>query len=125
MTRRELIGEIGAFLIAGRERQAVRPPPPRLVPTVMGPLGAHRLGLTLMHEHLLVDFIGADQASPSRYDGNLAFDVILPHLAKARAAGCETLVDCTPAYLGRDVRLLMRLSGASGVNILTNTGYYG
>jgi phosphotriesterase-related protein len=125
MTRRELIAEVGAFLIAGRERQAVRPPPPRLVPTVMGPLGAHRLGLTLMHEHLLVDFIGADQVSPSRYDANQAFDVILPHLAKARAAGCETFVDCTPAYLGRDVRLLMRLSGASGVNILTNTGYYG
>lgn len=125
MTRRELIADIGAFLIAGRERQAVRPPPPRLVPTVTGPLGAHRLGLTLMHEHLLVDFIGADQVSPSRYDANQAFDVILPHLAKARAAGCETLVDCTPAYLGRDVRLLMRLSSASGVNILTNTGYYG
>ena len=125
MTRRELIAEVGAFLIAGRERQAVSPPPPRLVPTVMGPLGAHRLGLTLMHEHLLVDFIGADQVSPRRYDANQAFDVILPHLAKARAAGCETLVDCTPAYLGRDVRLLMRLSGASGVNILTNTGYYG
>ena len=125
MTRRELIAEVGAFLIAGRERQAVRPPPPRLVPTVMGPLGAHRLGLTLMHEHLLVDFIGADQVSPSRYDANQAFNVILPYLAKARAAGCETLVDCTPAYLGRDVRPLMRLSGASGVNILTNTGYYG
>ena len=125
MTRRELIAEIGAFLIARRERQTVSPPPPRLVPTVMGPLGAHRLGLTLMHEHLLVDFIGADRVSPSRYDANQAFDLILPHLAKARAAGCETLVDCTPAYLGRDVRLLMRLSGASGVNILTNTGYYG
>ena len=63
MTRRELIAEIGAFLIAGRERQAVSPPPPRLVPTVMGPLGAHRLGLTLMHEHLLVDFIGARAAT--------------------------------------------------------------
>jgi len=125
MTRRELIADLGAFFIAGRERQAVSPPPPRLVPTVTGPLGAHRLGLTLMHEHLLVDFIGADQVSPNRYDANQAFDVIRPHLAKARAAGCETLVDCTPAYLGRDVRLLMRLSGASGVNILTNTGYYG
>ena len=123
MTRRELIADLGAFLIASRERQAVSPP--RLVPTVMGPLGAHRLGLTLMHEHLLVDFIDADQVSPSRYDTNQAFDVIVPHLAKARAAGCETLVDCTPAYLGRDVRLLKRLSEASGVNILTNTGYYG
>ena len=125
LTRRELIGEIGAFLIAGRERQAVSPPPPRLVPTVTGTLGAHRLGLTLMHEHVLVDFIGADQVSPSRYDANQAFSVILPYLVRARADRCETLVECTPAYLGRDVRLLRRLSEASGINILTNTGYYG
>jgi phosphotriesterase-related protein len=51
--------------------------------------------------------------------------VILPHLARARALGCETLVECTPAYLGRDVLLLKRLSEASGLNILSNTGYYG
>jgi phosphotriesterase-related protein len=35
------------------------------------------------------------------------------------------LVECTPAYLGRDPELLRRLSEASGLNILTNTGYYG
>ena len=122
MTRRELLGVLA---MAGRSWQTVAPPPPRLVPTVLGPLGSARLGLTLMHEHLLVDFVGADQVSPSRYDADRAFSVILPYLAKARAAGCETLVECTPAYLGRDVRLLMRLSGASGVNVLTNTGYYG
>src|SRR5678815_4745101 len=32
---------------------------------------------------------------------------------------------CTPNYIGRDVRLLKRLAGATGLNILTNTGYYG
>ena len=78
-----------------------------------------------MHEHVLVDFIGADQASPSRYDADQAFKVILPYLIKAKNDGCQTLVECTPAYLGRDIRLLRRLSEASGVNILTNTGYYG
>jgi phosphotriesterase-related protein len=123
MTRRELIA--GALVAARRPWQSVAPPPPRLVATVSGPLGSHRLGLTLMHEHVLVDFIGADQVSASRYDANRAFSVILPHLAKARADGCETLVECTPAYLGRDVRLLRRLSEASGINVLTNTGYYG
>jgi phosphotriesterase-related protein len=34
-------------------------------------------------------------------------------------------VECTPAYLGRDPRLLARLAKASGLHILTNTGYYG
>ena len=39
--------------------------------------------------------------------------------------GCRTFIDCTPAYLARDPLLLKRLSEASGLQILTNTGYYG
>jgi phosphotriesterase-related protein len=88
-------------------------------------MAADRLGVTLMHEHVLVDFIGAAQVSPSRYDANEVFNVVLPRLQQARRLGCETLVECTPAYLGRDPRLLRRLSEATGLNILTNTGYYG
>ncbi len=99
--------------------------PATTVQAAAGPLAPDRLGLTLMHEHVLVDFIGADQVSPTRYDWDQVVAVVLPHLAKARTLGCDTLVECTPAYLGRDVRLLKRLSEESGVNILTNTGYYG
>jgi predicted metal-dependent phosphotriesterase family hydrolase len=78
-----------------------------------------------MHEHVLVDFIGAAQVSPSRYDADAVFTAVLPHLQQVRRLGCETLVECTPAYLGRDAKLLRRLSAASGLNILSNTGYYG
>jgi phosphotriesterase-related protein len=95
------------------------------IQTVTRAIRAEALGVTLMHEHVLVDFIGADQASPSRYDANQAFTTVLPHLERVRALGCETLVECTPAYLGRNPGLLKRLSDASGLNILTNTGYYG
>ena len=78
-----------------------------------------------MHEHVLVDFIGAAAVSPSRYDADEAFKAVLPYLQEARRLGCATLVECTPAYLGRAPRLLRRLSEASGVHILSNTGYYG
>ena len=98
---------------------------PGLVQTVTGPIPAARLGLTLMHEHALVDFIGADQVSPHRYDADQAFTTVLPHLIQAKQHGCATLVECTPAYLGRNVTLLKRLSEASGLHILSNTGYYG
>jgi len=37
----------------------------------------------------------------------------------------KTILDCTPNFLGRDVALLKMLSEKSGLNILTNTGYYG
>jgi phosphotriesterase-related protein len=93
--------------------------------TVTGAIPAERLGLTLMHEHVLVDFVGADKVNRSRYDADHAFRAVLPHLHHVRALGCQTLVECTPAYLGRDPALLKRLADASGVHILTNTGYYG
>ncbi len=95
------------------------------VMTVQGPIPASRLGRTLIHEHVLVDFIGADQIAPGRYNPDEVFRTALPFLTKLKAAGGDTLVDCTPAYLGRDASLLRRLSEASGLHIVTNTGLYG
>lgn len=95
------------------------------IQTVTGPIPADRLGITLMHEHVLVDFVGADLVSPSRYNRAEVLTVVVPHLKQLRAFGCETLVECTPAFLGRDPALLRQLSDASGLRILTNTGYYG
>ena len=95
------------------------------VMTVKGPVPAAVLGSTLVHEHVLVDFIGADKVSPDRYNRQEAFQVILPHLRELHKRGCRTLVECTPQYLGRDPQLLKQLSDSSGLHIITNTGYYG
>lgn len=95
------------------------------VMTVRGRVGADQLGVTLMHEHVMVDFIGADKVSRDRYDPEQVFITALPHLKRAAALGCRTFVDCTPAWLGRDVSVLHRLSVATGLNVITNTGYYG
>ena len=127
LTRRSwLLLALGAGACASRrdEVQTGRSPA-RQIHTVTGPVAADRLGTTLMHEHVLVDFIGADKVSLDRYDPNHAFATVLPHLQQVRALGCDTLLECTPAYLGRDAALLQRLSDASGVRLLTNTGYYG
>jgi predicted metal-dependent phosphotriesterase family hydrolase len=99
--------------------------PSGTVHTVRGPIDVADMGVTLVHEHVLVDFIGADQVSRSRYDADEAFRTILPHLEALRTRGGRTLLECTPAYLGRDPLLLRRLSEASGLHIVTNTGYYG
>jgi len=93
--------------------------------TVLGPIAPERLGRTLIHEHVMVDFIGADAIRPGRYDPEEVFLKALPHLHQVKSAGCDTLVDCTPAYIGRDAGLLRRLSQASGLQIVTNTGLYG
>jgi len=79
----------------------------------------------LIHEHVLVDIVGAGRIAPGRYDGGEVAGVVLPHLKQLRSLGCRTFVDCTPAYLGRDPALLARLAQSSGLHILTNTGFYG
>ena len=93
--------------------------------TVRGPVEPSALGTTLVHEHVLVDFIGADGVSPERYDPEEVFQTALPHLVALRERGCQALFEATPAYLGRDPLLLRRLSEASGLHLVTNTGYYG
>jgi phosphotriesterase-related protein len=93
--------------------------------TVKGPIRPDRLGKTLIHEHILVDFIGADKIDSSRWNRDEVIQKVLPYLKELKDAGCDTLIDCTPNYLGRDVGLLLKLSELSGLHILTNTGYYG
>ena len=93
--------------------------------TVRGGIPPDSLGVALPHEHLLVDFSGADKASKGRYDPDEVVEVVLPYLEQARELGVQSLAECSPEYLGRDPVVLKRLSEASGVHILTATGYYG
>lgn len=95
------------------------------VMTVTGPIAASVMRNTLCHEHILVDFIGAEEVNPPRWDRDSVFEKLLPYLEEAKLAGCHTFVDCTPNYLGRDVVLLRQLSQKTGLFIITNTGYYG
>jgi phosphotriesterase-related protein len=92
--------------------------------TVRGPIPADAFGRALPHEHVMVDFVGADQVGRHRYDPDEVFRVMLPYLKAAREQGWTGFVDCTPAYLGRGPELLRRLADAADLHIVTNTGYY-
>lgn len=79
----------------------------------------------LVHEHVLVDFVGADRIRPGRYDREEVFRIARPKLEQVQRLGCVRLLECTPNYLGRDPELLARLSDAVGIEIWSNTGLYG
>ena len=124
LTRRQFL----SLAVAGAAFPLVRGAPARtgrLVRTVTGPVPAGELGLTLAHEHVLVDFVGAAAIKPGRYDREVAFAKILPHLRQAAALGVRAVFECTPDFIGRDPLLLRQLSAASGVKLVTNTGLYG
>jgi len=48
--------------------------------TVLGSIAAERLGQTLIREHAVVDFIGADATRFGRYDPEEVFLKALPRL---------------------------------------------
>ena len=127
MERRAFIAALAAALPGIRSTARAAPSAKDIgrILTVRGAVDPAALGTTLVHEHVLVDFVGADRVSRSRYDAEEVFERVLPHLVAVRERGCLTLFESTPAYLGRDPVLLRRLSEASGLQIVTNTGYYG
>ena len=93
--------------------------------TVKGPIDSTDLGRTLEHEHILVDFIGAEETGYHRWDREEVSKKVLPFLQQAKDLGFQSIVECTPAFLGRDPRLLKSLSETTGLHLVTNTGYYG
>jgi len=125
MNRRDFLRQAAILAAASISASAQQTKTDGQIMTVLGPISASAMGITLPHEHVLVDFIGAERVSPERYDAEEVFRTALPYLKRIHELGCRTFIDCTPAYIGRDPLILKRLAGDTGLNILTNTGYYG
>jgi len=93
------------------------------VQTVLGPVDPGDLGFTLPHEHTQI----ALWHIPNRWDyWELTADepVITAELARYRDAGGGTLVDVTPAGMGRDPAWLVRLARATGLHVVMGSGWY-
>lgn len=117
-SRREFLSASAGLLFLTRKKSPY-------IQTVLGPIAPADLGKTLIHEHFLVDFIGADKISNTRWNREQVVEKVLPYLTKAASDGVKTIFDCTPAFLGRDVELLKILATKSQLQLVTNTGYYG
>ena len=93
--------------------------------TVLGPVPIAEFGPALIHEHVMCDFIGAEQTGRHRWDVDAVVKRMAPYLKQLKERAVTGFVDCTPAFIGRDPRVLKRLAEETGHHILTNTGYYG
>src|SRR6266851_4569859 len=75
--------------------------------TVLGPIAGEAMGITLPHEHQLLDeAVARDEA------------LLFKH------AGGQTFVDPTNRVLARDPLALARVARATGLNIIMGSGYY-
>ncbi|HET9770492.1 MAG TPA: phosphotriesterase-related protein [Acidimicrobiia bacterium] len=91
--------------------------------TVRGPVGADRLGTTLMHEHVFI--LNAEfQQNRTDWDEDERVADAVAKLDEAAALGVETIVDVTVLGLGRYVPRLQRIAAATSMNIVVATGVY-
>jgi phosphotriesterase-related protein len=79
----------------------------------------------LTHEHVLVDFIGADSIKPESWNRDSVMKTVMPYFDELKEFKVGYFVDATPDYLGRDVLLLKKIADKTGIKIITNTGLYG
>lgn len=92
------------------------------VNTVLGPVDARQLGVTLVSESLMYVLPGAQYAYDIKIDRADVFDAIAAKLKEFKAAGGGTIVDATGMFQGRDLRLYEALSRATGVHIVASSG---
>jgi phosphotriesterase-related protein len=97
----------------------------RDVQTVTGRCAPDALGLTLVHEHLLVGWPGWEAEAPAdraaRHDH---VERCVDRLAELHDLGVRTLVDPCPIDLGRDVAFMAEVAQRSRVHIVCATGLY-
>ena len=121
------------------------------VMTVLGPLPVSQMGVTLMHEHILLDasgkwvapsccserhigeqkvhmgILGALRMNPLANRDNCQLfdpDMAVEELMKFQELGGNTVVDPTNLGIGRDPQALQRISRRTGLNIVMSTGFY-
>jgi phosphotriesterase-related protein len=95
------------------------------VMTVLGPIRAEQLGVTLVHEHFAFGFPGWNAQTQWPYDREAIEAVSLQRLNDMKAVGIKSVIDATPGDVGgRDPLLLKSLAEKSGVNIIASAGLY-
>ena len=95
------------------------------IQSVIGPISDESLGFVLAHEHVAASSPGILRSWPALFGGREALVKRgVNALAAAKAAGVDTIVDCTTFDLGRDAELLAEVSRQSGMTILACTGIW-
>jgi phosphotriesterase-related protein len=92
--------------------------------TVTGKIKADQLGLTLIHEHLLIGFPGWFMDSVAPFKRSEALSKAVDKLQELKALGVKTFVDPCPTDLGRDVEFMAEVAQRSGMQIICAVGAY-
>ncbi|MBQ2509781.1 MAG: hypothetical protein II529_03040 [Erysipelotrichaceae bacterium] len=87
----------------------------------MGDIEKSELGMTLAHEHFIVDL---DRIRKDGYSFIKDTEEVEPEIAKAMGQGIQAAFEVTTNDMGRDVRKLKQISEETGLKIVCSTGFY-
>ena len=94
------------------------------VRTVLGDVEPTTLAITLVHEHLVVDWGELTGKPKLRFDYEPTVQLIADKLSAAKADGVGAIGDCTPIGAGRYVDVMVDASRRSGVAVVGATGFF-
>ena len=90
--------------------------------TVLGDIPPEKLGVTYMHEHLIIE----SEIVKKNFE-----HIYLPSVEEAisevllcKKVGVQSMVDCMPTGAGRNAEKLKKISEATGINIIATTGLH-
>jgi phosphotriesterase-related protein len=89
--------------------------------TVRGPIEPDQMGITLSHDHLLVDAWGIRELYEAILDNE---QLALDEVRRYAAAGGRTICDPTNVGISRNPEALRRISEQSGVHLVMGSGWY-
>jgi phosphotriesterase-related protein len=91
---------------------------------VLGPIDTADLGVTLIHEHLLIGWPGWEKDPLVSFDRRAEIDRAVELLQKLRSLGVQTFVDPCPIDIGRDVEFAAKVADRSGMHYIAASGMY-
>jgi phosphotriesterase-related protein len=94
------------------------------VMSVTGPLNGSELGVTLVHEHIIIRAPGEELDPHYAPDRREVVAIATDKLQELAGHGVRVIVDPCPIELGRDPELYAEVSERSGVRIIFATGFY-
>lgn len=96
-----------------------------IIRTVLGDVPAESAGKTLTHEHLLYTYPGGEFDHRCAFDLDAAVGRIADELRDGMDRyGYRTIVDLTPAEVGRHPELMAKVAERTGANIIGTTGFF-
>ena len=94
------------------------------VNTARGPVETSELGRTFMHEHIAIRGTDVFAHWPELDEAAACLEAATARFAQLDERGVGTIVDATPANLGRDIALIEQVQASTSVNIIVATGMY-